>query len=108
MPTRSLPGPPSVPLGPRPYGLHSHPAVHPLDLTHPLRPPQVLDRVRQVATAKGKNIAMMLDTKGPEIRTAMLKGGKSIEIKKGDMVRGNGRCEAGVAIQHGRHVGMVG
>jgi hypothetical protein len=42
----------------------------------------VLDRVRQVAAAKGKSIAVMLDTKGPEIRTAMLKEGKNVELKQ--------------------------
>jgi pyruvate kinase len=34
-----------------------------------------------VAAAKGKHIATMLDTKGPEIRTAMLKGGGPLELK---------------------------
>lgn len=45
---------------------------------------QVLDRVRAVAAAKGKHIGCLLDTKGPEIRTAMLKGGENIELKVGD------------------------
>ena len=50
--------------------------------TRPAHPPrQVLDRVRAVAAAKGKHIATMLDTKGPEIRTAMLKGGGPLELK---------------------------
>ncbi|KAI8465728.1 MAG: pyruvate kinase [Monoraphidium minutum] len=48
---------------------------------------EVLDRVRGVAAAKGKHIAMMLDTKGPEIRTAMLRGGQNIEIVKGQEVK---------------------
>ena len=52
---------------------------HPSD--RPFLPPQVLDRVRAVAAAKGKNIACLLDTKGPEIRTAMLKDGKNIELQ---------------------------
>jgi pyruvate kinase len=43
----------------------------------------VLDRVRQVAAAKGKSIGLALDTKGPEIRTAMLRGGKDIFLEKG-------------------------
>ncbi len=36
--------------------------------------------MRSVAAAKGKHIAMMLDTKGPEIRTAMLRGGGPLEL----------------------------
>jgi pyruvate kinase len=41
----------------------------------------VLDRLRAVAALKGRNIAYLLDTKGPEIRTAMLKGGKNLELQ---------------------------
>jgi pyruvate kinase len=40
--------------------------------------------VLQVAAAKGKLLSYALDTKGPEIRTAMLKGGKDIMLTKGD------------------------
>jgi pyruvate kinase len=40
-----------------------------------------------VAAAKGKHIATMLDTKGPEIRTAMLRGHTNIEIEKGQEVK---------------------
>jgi pyruvate kinase len=46
----------------------------------------VLDRVRTVAEAKRKHVAMMLDTKGPEIRTAMLRDHKNIQIDKGQEV----------------------
>jgi hypothetical protein len=56
-------------------------------LPSPRHPAQVLDRVRKVAAAKGKHLAMMLDTKGPEIRTAMLRGGKDIQIIKGQQVQ---------------------
>jgi pyruvate kinase len=42
----------------------------------------VLQRLRKVAEAKGANIAYLLDTKGPEIRTAMLREGKNLELKK--------------------------
>ncbi|KIY96424.1 pyruvate kinase [Monoraphidium neglectum] len=42
---------------------------------------EVLDRLRAVAALKGRNIAYLLDTKGPEIRTAMLKGGKNLELQ---------------------------
>jgi hypothetical protein len=37
----------------------------------------------QVAAAKGKLLSYALDTKGPEIRTAMLKGGEDILLSKG-------------------------
>ncbi len=40
----------------------------------------MLERLRRVAAAKGRSIATVLDTKGPEIRTAMLKGGHDIEL----------------------------
>lgn len=36
----------------------------------------------QVAGSKGANIAYLLDTKGPEIRTAMLRGGANVELSK--------------------------
>ncbi|KAF8059377.1 hypothetical protein HT031_005182 [Scenedesmus sp. PABB004] len=48
---------------------------------------QVLDRLRTVAAAKGAHhVATLLDTKGPEIRTAMLRGGKDIQLAKGQEV----------------------
>ena len=42
----------------------------------------VLDRVRKVMAEKGSHTATLLDTKGPEIRTAMLKGGEAIYLEK--------------------------
>ncbi|WIA15846.1 hypothetical protein OEZ85_012601 [Tetradesmus obliquus] len=47
---------------------------------------EVLARLRKVAASKGKLISYALDTKGPEIRTAMLKGGKDIMLEKGQAV----------------------
>ncbi len=42
---------------------------------------EVLDRVRGVMAAKGSNAAVLLDTKGPEIRTAMLRDHQPIELE---------------------------
>lgn len=47
---------------------------------------QVLDRYRQLLTEKGSQSATLLDTKGPEIRTAMLRGGENIKLEKGQEV----------------------
>lgn len=42
-------------------------------------------KLRQAAAETGKNIAVMLDTKGPEIRIGVLKGGK-VTLKEGSQV----------------------
>ncbi len=42
----------------------------------------VLDRVRAVAAEKNSFLACLLDTKGPEIRTAMLRDGEPIYLVK--------------------------
>ncbi|KAL6747633.1 pyruvate kinase [Haematococcus lacustris] len=47
---------------------------------------EVLERYRQVCKAKGSLAAALLDTKGPEIRTAMLRGGKDIELVAGQSI----------------------
>ncbi|GLC60287.1 hypothetical protein PLESTB_001594600 [Pleodorina starrii] len=49
---------------------------------------EVLDRLREVLEAKGAThrVALLLDTKGPEIRTAMLRGGKDIQLVAGQDV----------------------
>ena len=44
---------------------------------------RVLDRFRSVCAEKGSHAAVLLDTKGPEIRTAMLRDGKDIELEAG-------------------------
>lgn len=47
---------------------------------------QVLARVRSIAAAKQANVSYLLDTKGPEIRTAMLRGGQNLSLSKGQEV----------------------
>ena len=43
----------------------------------------VLHRLRTVIKKKGSNTAVLLDTKGPEVRTAMLKDHQPIELEAG-------------------------
>lgn len=42
----------------------------------------MLARLRSVAAAKQANVSYLLDTKGPEIRTAMLRGGQNLLLSK--------------------------
>lgn len=42
--------------------------------------------MRRVASMRNSWLATMLDTKGPEIRTAMLREGKDLDLKKGQEV----------------------
>lgn len=42
-----------------------------------------MDLLKEVRKAKKKPIAIMLDTKGPEIRTKTLKDGQKVELKEG-------------------------
>ena len=46
----------------------------------------VLDRYRKVLAAKKSTAACLLDTKGPEIRTAMLKDHTNIQLEKGQEI----------------------
>merc|ERR1719469_832178 len=46
-----------------------------------------LDRLREACKNKGVNVAVMLDTKGPEIRTGFFAdGAKKIHLKKGEKI----------------------
>lgn len=45
-----------------------------------------LDQFRAVCAAKGSNTAILVDTKGPEIRSSMLKGGQDIFLEAGEEV----------------------
>lgn len=45
---------------------------------------EMLNLVREAAKEVGRPIAMLLDTKGPEIRTGLLKNHEPVTLKKGD------------------------
>ncbi len=45
-----------------------------------------MERVRKISAELGIPVAILLDTKGPEIRTGMLEGGQKVTLKAGDKV----------------------
>lgn len=45
-----------------------------------------IERVRRISAELGKHVAIMTDTKGPEIRTRLNEGGVPIELKSGETV----------------------
>lgn len=47
---------------------------------------QNIERVRRVSKELGANVAIMLDTKGPEIRTRLLEDGKNIFLETGSTI----------------------
>lgn len=47
---------------------------------------EVLKAFRQATAARSSSAACLLDTKGPEIRTAMLKGGQPIMLVQGQEI----------------------
>jgi len=47
-----------------------------------------VERLREaMASRPGKEVAIMLDTKGPEIRTGLLENGKAIELIKDSIIK---------------------
>ncbi|HAH63669.1 MAG TPA: pyruvate kinase, partial [Treponema sp.] len=47
---------------------------------------EMMERVRRASQAAGKSVALMMDTKGPEIRSGIVEGNGKITITKGDAV----------------------
>ena len=45
-----------------------------------------IERMREIALSKGKNIAILLDTKGPEIRTTKLQNGEEVALRMGETI----------------------
>ena len=47
---------------------------------------QNIDRVRRISEELGIPVAIMLDTKGPEVRTGLLEGGQKVIVNTGDKI----------------------
>ena len=48
---------------------------------------RVIKTIRSLAKQMKKNVAILLDLQGPKIRTGTLKGGESVELKKGKTIQ---------------------
>lgn len=47
---------------------------------------QNIERVRSISEELGIPVAIMLDTKGPEVRTGLLEGGQKVTVNTGDKI----------------------
>lgn len=47
---------------------------------------QNIERVRSISEELGIPVAIMLDTKGPEVRTGLLEGGQKVTVNTGDQI----------------------
>ena len=45
---------------------------------------QMIEKVRNISKELGIPVAILLDTKGPEVRTGLLEDGKKVTVKTGD------------------------
>ena len=45
-----------------------------------------IERVRRISEELGIPVAIMLDTKGPEVRTGLLEGGQKVTVNTGDEI----------------------
>ena len=61
-----------------------------------------MDRVKRAAAKCGKPVALLLDTKGPEIRTGMATGGGTVTINAGDTVLVTVDAAETTAVQNGQ------
>ena len=61
-----------------------------------------MDRVNRAAAKCGKPVALLLDTKGPEIRTGMATGGGTVTINAGDTVLVTVDAAETTAVQNGQ------
>ena len=81
---RTRSGPPRAPRGAAPSRALTRRRVPARGgATKTARQQETLDNLRAACFASGKLCAVLLDTKGPEIRTGFMAGGKAVQLEKG-------------------------